>query len=99
MARAEAGSQGAQPPPPGRHSLHDRRRILTNLRLLPLAAALVAILGARASAGDLEDKRDKKLKEPFIEAGHWLTDYDKAREESKKTGKPMLVYFTRSYSP
>ena len=72
---------------------------MTNLKMLPLAAALVALLGVHATAGDLEDKRDKKLKEPFIEKGHWLLDYDKAREESKKSGKPMLVYFTRSYSP
>jgi hypothetical protein len=70
-----------------------------NLTLLPLAAALVAVLGARATAGDLEDKRDEKLKKPFIEQGHWITDYDKAREEAKKTGKPILVYFTRSYAP
>jgi len=98
MPRAEAGSQGAQPPPPGRHFLPHRRRIVTNLKLLPLAAALVALLGVRANAGDMENKRDKKLKEPFIEKGHWMLDYDKAREEAKKSGKPMLVYFTRSFA-
>lgn len=70
-----------------------------NRKWLPLAAALVAVLGARASGGDLEDKRDKKLKEAFIQKAGWILDYDKAREESKKAGKPILVYFTRSYAP
>ncbi|MBI2921178.1 MAG: hypothetical protein HYY18_08860 [Planctomycetes bacterium] len=72
---------------------------MTNRKLLPLAAALVAVLGARAIGGELEDKRDAKLKEAFIQKAGWVLDYTKAREEAKKAGKPILVYFTRSYSP
>lgn len=29
----------------------------------------------------------------------WTFDYDAARQDAKKSGKPILVYFTRSYSP
>ena len=46
----------------------------------------------------LEEKRDKKLQEPFFKKAAWFTDYDKAREESKKAGKPIFAYFTRSYA-
>jgi hypothetical protein len=50
-------------------------------------------------AQGLEELRDKKLKSAFLQKAAWFTDYDKAREESKKSGKPIFVYFTRSYAP
>ncbi len=59
--------------------------------------ALLAVGGA-AYAQDFEALRDKKLKEPFLTKAAWITDYDKAREESKKSGKPIFAYFTRSYA-
>ena len=46
-----------------------------------------------------EEKRDKKLKEVWLQSGGWITDYDKAREEAKKESKLIFAYFTRSYSP
>ncbi len=72
---------------------------MTNWKLLPLAAALIAVLGARATGGELEDKRDAKMKEAFIQKAGWILEYAKARDEAKKAGKPILVYFTRSYAP
>ena len=46
----------------------------------------------------LEQKRDEKFQEAWFKAGPWITDYDKARAESKASGKPIFAYFTRSYA-
>ena len=43
--------------------------------------------------------RDKKLESGFLRNAAWLTDYEAALERSKQTGKLVLAYFTRSYSP
>jgi len=64
-----------------------------------LAAALVAAIGSAAFGQSLEEKRDKKLASEFLKKAAWNTDYDKALAESKKSGKPIFGYFTRSYSP
>ncbi len=64
-----------------------------------LTAAAVCALAPGVWAQSLEEKRDKKLKEPFLAKGGWFTDFDKAKEESKKSGKAIFAYFTRSYSP
>jgi hypothetical protein len=65
-----------------------------------LAAAIALGLASRAAAQDeMTEKRDKKLKSEFFSKAAWITDYEKAREESKKSGKPIFAYFTRSYSP
>ncbi len=68
---------------------------------LPFLAVMTALLlgaGSHARAGDLEDKRDALLKEEFLKKADWITDYDKAREEAKKSGKAIFAYFTRSYA-
>ena len=64
-----------------------------------LAAALVVAFGSAAFGQSLEEKRDKKLASEFLKKAAWNTDYDKVREEAKKTGKPIFGYFSRSYSP
>jgi hypothetical protein len=64
-----------------------------------LASALVAALASVALGQSLEEKRDKKLASEFLKKAAWTTDYDKALEESKKSGKPIFGYFSRSYSP
>jgi len=66
---------------------------------LGVAAALVVAIGSSAFGQSLEEKRDKKLASEFLKKSAWITDYDKAREEAKKSGKPMFGYFTRSYAP
>ena len=64
-----------------------------------LIGAMVLCMSAAALAqDDMIAKRDKKLKEPFLTKAAWITDYDKAREESKKSGKLLFTYFTRSYA-
>lgn len=64
-------------------------------------AAFALVLGAASAAWgqSLEEKRDAKLKLPFLSKAAWITDYDKALAESKKSGKPIFAYFTRSFAP
>ena len=69
------------------------------MKQLTIAFALFLGLVSAASAQSLEEKRDKKLASEFLKKAAWFTDYDKAREEAKKTGKPIFGYFTRSFSP
>jgi hypothetical protein len=69
------------------------------MKLAIAAFASLLLLGSLpARAGDLEDKRDAKLKKDFLKKVDWVTDYDKAREEAKKSGKMIFGYFTRSYA-
>lgn len=65
-----------------------------------LGAFLLAALAspALAQGDDLQGKLDKKLSEGWIKDPAWITDYDEALKEAKKTGKPIFGYFTRSYS-
>ena len=69
------------------------------LKQAVLASVLVAALASAALGQSLEEKRDKKLASEFLKKAAWTTDYDKALEESKKSGKPVFGYFSRSYSP
>ena len=64
-----------------------------------VAALALACAGGVAAQEELEARRDKKLAAEFLKKAPWFTDYEKALEESKKTGKPIFGYFTRSYSP
>ena len=62
-------------------------------------AALLALATAAQAQETLEQKRDKKLQSAFLKKAGWITDYDAAMAEAKKSGKPIFAYFTRSYSP
>lgn len=68
-----------------------------------IAALLLALPGVlraqEKSQGELIKARDAKLAEEWLKKADWITDYDKAREEAKKSGKLIFAYFTRSYSP
>lgn len=73
-----------------------------NLSSKFMLATVLALAFGSAAYGqddDLKIKLEKKLKSEFIQKAGWFTDYDKAREEAKKSGKPIFGYFTRSYSP
>jgi hypothetical protein len=71
------------------------------MRLVVAAAALLAAAAPgwaqQASQEQLKANLDKKLKSAFLAKATWLTDYDKALEESRKSGKPIFAYFTTSY--
>jgi hypothetical protein len=68
------------------------------MRSALVALGLAVLAGAAHAQETNEAKRDKKLKEPFLSKAAWTTDYDKAREEARKSGKLIFVYFTRSYA-
>lgn len=72
------------------------------MRLAPraiLAAVLFTAFGSAAFAQSLEQKKEDKLKSEFLKKATWILDYDQAREEAKKTGKPIFGLFSRSYEP
>ena len=67
------------------------------MRLVAGALAL-AVMASVAQAQSMEEKREKKLKSPFLSKAGWLTDFDQAKEQAKKSGHPIFAYFTRSYA-
>ncbi len=46
----------------------------------------------------LRELRDKKLASKFLQNANWITNYDKARAEAKKSKKMIFGYFTRSFA-
>lgn len=60
---------------------------------------LTAGLAAQKSQEELKALREEKLASEFLSKASWITDYDKARAEAKKSKKVIFAYFTRSYSP
>ncbi|HLY12374.1 MAG TPA: thioredoxin family protein [Planctomycetota bacterium] len=71
------------------------------MKIAVLTAALLALAApaARAQEESLEEKKAEKLKSEFLKKADWLLDFDKAKDEVRKTGKPMLTLFSRSYAP
>jgi hypothetical protein len=65
---------------------------------VPAAPVMAAKPMPAENPAELEKKYQEKLKHDFFKKGPWLLDYDEARAEAKKTGKPLFVYFTRSYA-
>ena len=65
---------------------------------LGLFLTIGLVTPAHAQGDDLQGKLDKKLAAGWIKDPAWITDYDQALQEAKKTGKPIFGYFTRSYS-
>lgn len=65
--------------------------MLLGLFLLPLGASA-------QDPQDLAKKRDEKLAAEWIKKGGWITDYDQALAEAKKSDKIIFAYFTRSYA-
>ena len=74
---------------------------------IALAAGLAAVLfGSLAAAAPAQDAQDalkekyaEKIAEPWVAHGGWGLDYEKALEESGKSGKLVCAYFSRSYAP
>lgn len=67
-------------------------------RPLMALAAVMAIATPAFAQGDFEQKLKKKLDSAWIKDPKWITDYDEAKAEAKKTGKVIFGYFTRSYA-
>ena len=70
------------------------------LRMTALAAALAGLCAAQAqpSQEQLKQQRTEKMAKEVFKKADWTFDYDKARADAKKTGKPIFAYFTRSYA-
>jgi hypothetical protein len=51
------------------------------------------------SQKELIEQRDAKLAKEVFTKAPWIKDWDAARAEAKKTGKPVFAYFTRSFAP
>lgn len=60
---------------------------------------LLVFTGADDKQADLKAKLEKKVKAKFVETGGWLLDYQEARRQAEKQGKPIFVYFTRTFAP
>ena len=73
--------------------------MLSKLQAVPFlmcAALLTATIPASAQSN--ESKRDARLGEAWMGKAAWFTDYDVARQEARKSGKVVFVYFTLSYA-
>jgi len=82
-------------------SFYSRRVPMMHLRSAAVAViAMLAGSGAvRAQDQELMKKNlEKKLDAEFLKNASWITDFDKAKEEAKKTKKLIFAYFTRSYA-
>ena len=69
------------------------------IRTSATALACLVALAAQSSAQSLEEKLDKKLREPFVSKAPWVLDYAEAMKKAKAEKKIIFAYFTRSYSP
>jgi hypothetical protein len=76
--------------------------MMFTLRMTALAVALAGICAAQRpeppSQDQLKTQRAEKMAKEVFKKADWTFDYDKARAESKKSGKPIFAYFTRSYA-
>ena len=75
----------------------------TLIGILALAGAARSQPGASRPAPRTHElalikKRNEKLALPFLRQADWITDYDRARAEARRTGKPIFAYFSRSYA-
>ena len=50
------------------------------------------------SQEQLVELRTEKLATEVFKKAPWVVDYDAARKQAKESGKPLFVYFTRSYA-
>ncbi|MCK6459098.1 MAG: hypothetical protein L6Q95_04305 [Planctomycetes bacterium] len=76
------------------------RTVRTPATALTLLLAVAASGPAKAQEEEtLEQKLEKKLKEPFVSNAPWVLDLAEATKKAKEEKKLVFAYFTRSYSP
>ena len=63
-----------------------------------LLSAAAPVWAQQPDQETLKANYKKKLDAAFLTKASWITDYEKAREEAKKSGKPIFAYFSRSYA-
>ena len=72
---------------------------MLSLAALLLALAAGPLFAQGPSQDQLKKQRDEKLAGDWVKKFPWITDYTKAKAESKKSGKVIFAYFSRSYAP
>src|SRR5581483_8199530 len=58
------------------------------------ALAALALAGTARAGDPLEEKKDALLAQEWVKKGRWTTDLAAAKEEAKRSGKPIFAYFT-----
>ncbi|MCA8962194.1 MAG: hypothetical protein KDC38_16830 [Planctomycetes bacterium] len=69
------------------------------MRRLVVCLASLFLIGGVVDAQDLEENYKKKLAKEFVKKVPWVDTLEKAQALSRKTGKPIFGYFSRSYAP
>ena len=67
-----------------------------------MATLALLLLGGTAEAQNsdaLKRKYESKLTEAFVGKINWAHSLEEAKKRARAEGKPILGYFTRSYSP
>src|SRR5262245_51408849 len=82
--------------PAAKRPMHPRKHTIVSALLGGLLAS--ALPAQEKSQDELKAQRTEKLAKEVFKQAPWTFDYDAARAEAKKTGKPILAYFTRSYA-
>ncbi len=75
------------------------RRMMTAALAGLLMTATASVAVAMDETEELTKKYDAKVSEAWFTEGGWTDDYEAAKKQSQETGKPIIAYFTRSYSP
>lgn len=66
---------------------------------MPLLALGISAALAAPQQDAFKKQYQDKLGKPFFKKASWITDYDTARAEAKKSSKIIFTYFSRSYAP
>ena len=80
-----------------RHRENDMNVLARTAIVLASLAALLPAQNAKSQEQLIALRKEKLAKEVFQKAP-WRFDFDAARKEAKESGKPLFVYFTRSYA-
>ncbi len=81
--------------------MHCLRGKISAIALALLVCALAADTADAQSRNQetLRKNYQKKLEKPFVGKVNWARTLDEAIERARAEKKPILGYFTRSYSP
>ncbi|NQU47864.1 MAG: hypothetical protein HQ519_04400 [Planctomycetes bacterium] len=72
---------------------------VTSLMATMVTGLVLALPTAAQDVDPLQAKFDKKISEPWVTHGGWITDLEEAKAIAAKENKVIFAYFTRSYSP
>lgn len=73
--------------------------LLLGAWLLLLSTGLAASEVSVPVDETLEQNYQEKLKKPFVSAIEWESSLEKAKQLAVEKNRPIIAYFTRSYSP